>query len=98
MIRFARVVLADVGLGQLRQPDRQVDVRSWPIGVPVPAVAVERRLIDPSAEMEVTVEILRTREACAEAAEPAPSELRGGNRGAETECGGQGDDQWPTTG
>jgi len=95
MVRLAGGILADIRLRQLRQPDRQVDVGTRPVCVPVAAVPVERRLVHPAAEMKAPVEILCRGELRSEAAEPAPAELRRRETGAQADRGRESDRERP---
>src|SRR4029450_6878107 len=84
MLRFSRLVLADVGLGELRQAKRKIDIRARVIDAPASAVALEGIAKHDAAEVKASVEVLCRRRAGAEAESAAPTKLRvGGDCGAE---------------
>jgi hypothetical protein len=65
-----------VGLGELGEADREIDIRARVIHAPPPAVALERVAKDDAAEVKAAVEILRRGGARAEAESAASAELR----------------------
>ena len=84
MVRFPRLVLADMRLGELGQPQREVDVGARVIDAPPSAVALEGIAEDDAAEVKAAVEILRRRRTGAKAEPAASAKLRvGGDRGTE---------------
>src|SRR5262245_55919358 len=84
MFRFARLILADVGLGELGQTEREINVGARIIDAPASAVALEGIAKNDAAEVKAAVEILRRRGTRAEAEPAASAKLRvGGHRHTE---------------